>query len=128
MSLENEHQVRNTPVRLARLEARYEALLNEPDTNVAIRQLSKESLAGLIKQPKEEIATFKSWYSLALWYGLPDRSLAKRYRCQSFETTDNDRFQSFARYRLGTLRTFSADAWRRLKRSARLSYISASLR
>ncbi len=59
MSLQNERQLEHTREKLARLESRYQALQQETDTDEEIRQLSMESVAGLIKQLKEEIATFE---------------------------------------------------------------------
>jgi hypothetical protein len=60
MTLINDQQVANTRVKLARLEARYEALRNETDTNQRVRELSMRSLKRLINQFKEEIARYEA--------------------------------------------------------------------
>ena len=60
MTLINDQQVANTRVKLARLEARYEALRNETDTNQRVRELSMRSLKRLINQFKEEIARYQA--------------------------------------------------------------------
>jgi hypothetical protein len=60
MTLINDDQVANTRVKLARLEARYEILRNEPSTNQRVRQLSMRSLKLRINQFKEEIARYEA--------------------------------------------------------------------
>ena len=58
MELKSQREVANTRAKLARLEARYEALRNDPAADARIRQLSMISLKRLINQFKEEIARF----------------------------------------------------------------------
>jgi hypothetical protein len=60
MTLRSEREVRNTREKLARLEARYEALRKEDGEagDELLRELTMESLKRLINQFKEEIA----WY------------------------------------------------------------------
>lgn len=60
MSLRNERELANTLAKLARLEARYEALRRESGGDHELREMSMESLAATINQFKEEIARFKA--------------------------------------------------------------------
>ena len=60
MTIQNERQLQNTRAKLERLESRYRELLNDTQTEDDVRELSLESLAGLINQLKEEIAWFES--------------------------------------------------------------------
>jgi hypothetical protein len=60
MSLNSEREVANTRVKLARLEARYEALRNDADGNRRVRELSMTSIKRLINQFKEEIARYEA--------------------------------------------------------------------
>ena len=60
MSLNSEREVANTRVKLARLEARYEALRNDVDGNRRVREFSMISLKRLINQFKEEIARYEA--------------------------------------------------------------------
>lgn len=60
MALTSEQQVANTRAKLARLEARYEALRNETEVSQRVRELSMRSLKRLINQLKEEIALFEA--------------------------------------------------------------------
>jgi hypothetical protein len=60
MSLNNALELANTRAKLARLEARYEALRNDLDSNRRVRELSMSSLNRLINQFKEEIARYEA--------------------------------------------------------------------
>ena len=60
MELKNEREVANTRVKLARLEARYEALRNNASEDRRVRNLSMISLKRLINQFKEEIARYEA--------------------------------------------------------------------
>jgi hypothetical protein len=60
MGLTSEQQVANTRAKLARLEARYEALRNDTEVSQRVRDLSMRSLKRLINQFKEEIALFEA--------------------------------------------------------------------
>ena len=60
MSLQSQSEVANTLVKLARLEARYEALRNDTEGNQRVRELSMTSLKRLINQFKEEIARYEA--------------------------------------------------------------------
>ncbi len=60
MGLNSEREVANTRVKLARLEARYEALRNDAGGNPRVRELSMISLRRLINQFKEEIARYEA--------------------------------------------------------------------
>lgn len=60
MSLNCEHEVANTRAKLARLEARYEALRDEVNGNRRVRDLSMISIKRLINQFKEEIARYEA--------------------------------------------------------------------
>jgi len=59
MSLRNEHELANTRWKLARLEARYEALRSESGGDEELRELTMESLKQTINQFKEEIARYE---------------------------------------------------------------------
>jgi flagellar biosynthesis chaperone FliJ len=58
--LQSEREVTNTRVKLARLEARYEALRNQTNGDERVRELSMISLKRLINQLKEEIARYEA--------------------------------------------------------------------
>ncbi len=58
MNLTSEREVANTRFKLARLEARYEALRNETGGDAHVRDLTMFSLKRLINQLKEEIARY----------------------------------------------------------------------
>ena len=60
MSLQSEREVAHTREKLARLEARYEALRSEADGNRRLRELSMISLKRLINQFREEIVRYES--------------------------------------------------------------------
>jgi hypothetical protein len=60
MSLRSEREVVNTRVKLARLEARYEALRRQTGGDAHVRELTMESLKRLINQFKEEIARYEA--------------------------------------------------------------------
>ena len=60
MELNNEQQVANTRSKLARLEARHEALQSETGGNPRVRELTMRSLKRLINQFKEEIARYEA--------------------------------------------------------------------
>ncbi len=60
MSLNNEREVANTRMKLARLEARYEALRRDANGDRRLRELSMTSLKRLINQFKEEIARYEA--------------------------------------------------------------------
>ena len=64
MSLNSEREVANTRVKLARLEARYEALRHDADGNRRVRELSMISLKRLINQFKEEIARYETRHAV----------------------------------------------------------------
>lgn len=63
MGLNSEREVANTRVKLARLEARYEALRNDASGNPRVRDLSMISLRRLINQFKEEIARYEAHHA-----------------------------------------------------------------
>jgi len=63
MTLNSEREVANTRTKLARLEARYEALRNA-DGNQRIRELSMISLKRLINQLTEEIARYEARHAV----------------------------------------------------------------
>ncbi len=60
MELKNEREVANTRLKLARLEARYEALRAGGGGEGRLRRLSMISLKRLINQFKEEIARYEA--------------------------------------------------------------------
>jgi len=60
MSLQSPSEVSNTLAKLARLEARYEALRKDTAGNQRVRELSMTSLKRLINQFKEEVARFNA--------------------------------------------------------------------
>ena len=60
MSLNNEREVANTRMKLARLEARYEALRRDANGDRRLRELSMTSLKRLINQFNEEIARYEA--------------------------------------------------------------------
>ncbi len=64
MGLNSEREVANTRVKLARLEARYEALRNDTKGNPRVRELSMISLKRLINQFTEEITRFETRHPL----------------------------------------------------------------
>jgi hypothetical protein len=60
MSLKNDLELANTRTKLARLEARYEALRNDTTEDEHVRELTMRSLKGTINQFKEEIARYEA--------------------------------------------------------------------
>ena len=56
MILKNDVELANTRTKLARLEARYEALRNDTTEDEYVRELTMQSLKKYINQFKEEIA------------------------------------------------------------------------
>ena len=64
MSLRNEHELANTRWKLARMEARYEALRSESGGDEELRELTMESLKRTINQFKEEIARYEAHQSV----------------------------------------------------------------
>lgn len=64
MELKSERELETTREKLARLEARYQALLQDTDGDPRVRQLSMTSLKRLINQFKEEIARFEARHSV----------------------------------------------------------------
>ena len=60
MILRSEREVANTRAKLARLEARYNALRGVTDGDRHVRELTMESLKRLINQFKEEIARYEA--------------------------------------------------------------------
>ncbi len=60
MNLGSEREVANTRAKLARLEARYEALRSDDGDNQRVRELSMISLKRLINQFREEIARYEA--------------------------------------------------------------------
>ena len=64
MSLRNERELANTQIKLARLEARYEALSSETGGDEELREMTMESLQRTINQFKEEIARFEAHHAV----------------------------------------------------------------
>ena len=60
MSLRNEKELANTQTKLARLEARYEALCSERGGDEELREMTMDSLKRTINQFKEEIARYEA--------------------------------------------------------------------
>ncbi len=60
MSLKNDIELANTRGKLARLEARYEALGNDTGEDEYVRELTMRSLKRYINQFKEEIARYEA--------------------------------------------------------------------
>jgi hypothetical protein len=60
MTLRSKQELNNTRDKLARLQARYEALRFETGGDMELRELTMESLKGTINQFKEEIARFEA--------------------------------------------------------------------
>ena len=60
MSLKNDIELANTRAKLARLEARYEALGNDTGEDEHVRELTMRSLKRYINQFKEEIARYEA--------------------------------------------------------------------
>jgi hypothetical protein len=60
MNLKNQTEVENTRTKLARLEARYEALLNETSDDEELHEATLQSLKRYINQFKEEIARYEA--------------------------------------------------------------------
>ena len=60
MSLNSEREVVNTRMKLARIEARYDALRSDVEGDTRLRELSMISLKRLINQFKEEIARYEA--------------------------------------------------------------------
>ena len=64
MSLRNERELANTHTKLARLEARYEALSCETGGDEELREMTMESLKRTINQFKEEIARYEAHHAV----------------------------------------------------------------
>jgi hypothetical protein len=64
VTLQSQSQLESTLIKLARLEARYEALRDNPAENERLRQLSMTSLKRMINQLKEEIAWFQAHHTV----------------------------------------------------------------
>jgi hypothetical protein len=60
MSLNSEQELINTREKLARLEARYEAIRADTTLDERMREMSMTSLKRLINQFKEEIARYEA--------------------------------------------------------------------
>ena len=60
MNLKSDIEVANTRAKLARLEARYEALHNETSEDEELREVTLRSLKRYINQFKEEIARYET--------------------------------------------------------------------
>ena len=60
MSLKNETELANTRAKLARLEARHEALRNETSEDEELREITMHSLKRYINQFKVEIARYEA--------------------------------------------------------------------
>jgi L-lactate utilization protein LutB len=60
MSLQNQTELDNTRAKLARLEARYEALRQEASEDKELREATLKSLKRYINQFKEEIARYEA--------------------------------------------------------------------
>ncbi len=60
MSLKNDIELANTRAKLARLEARYQALRNDTTEDEHVRELTMRSLKRYINQFKEEIARYEA--------------------------------------------------------------------
>ncbi len=60
MKISSERELANARAKLARLEARYEALRADQNGSRRIRELSMTSLRRLINQFKEEIARYEA--------------------------------------------------------------------
>jgi uncharacterized protein involved in exopolysaccharide biosynthesis len=60
MSLQNQTQLDNTRAKLARLQARYEALRAETNDDPELRDATLKSLVRHINQFKEEIARYEA--------------------------------------------------------------------
>lgn len=65
MNLRNEREWVNTQTKLARLEARYEALRCETGDDEEMRQMTMESLKRTINQFKEGIARYEAHHAAA---------------------------------------------------------------
>lgn len=64
MNLNSERELANTRKKLARLEARYETLRNDVESDARLRELSMISLRRLINQFKEEIARYETRHAV----------------------------------------------------------------
>lgn len=60
MSLRNERELENTRTKLARLEARHDALCVESGGDQELREMTMESLKRTINDFKEEIARYEA--------------------------------------------------------------------
>jgi hypothetical protein len=60
VSLRNEREAANTRTKLARLEARYEALRAETGGDEELREVTLESLKRTINEFKEELARYEA--------------------------------------------------------------------
>jgi len=60
VSLKNDIELANTRAKLARLEARYQALRNDTTEDEHVRELTMRSLKRYINQFKEEIARYEA--------------------------------------------------------------------
>ena len=60
MSLSNDRELTSTRTKLARLEARYEALRAEAGGDEELREMTMESLKRTINQFKEEVARYEA--------------------------------------------------------------------
>lgn len=63
MNLRNDTELANTRSKLARLEARYEALQQDTDEDAHVRELTLRSLRATINQFKEEITRYEARHS-----------------------------------------------------------------
>jgi hypothetical protein len=64
MDLKSDLEVVNTRHKLARLEARYEMLRNDPNEDARVRELTMISLKRMINQFKEEIARYEAHHTV----------------------------------------------------------------
>jgi hypothetical protein len=60
MELNDEREVEVTREKLRSLEARYQAVSQDPGDDAHVQELTLRSLKGLINQMKEEIARFEA--------------------------------------------------------------------
>jgi len=60
MNLRNDIELANTQAKLARLERRYELLLNDREEDEHVRELTMKSLKRYINQFNEEIARYQA--------------------------------------------------------------------
>jgi len=64
MNLQNQTELDNTRAKLARLEARYEALQKEASEDQALRDATLKSVKRYINQFKEEIARYEAHHAV----------------------------------------------------------------